>query len=134
MGRRKNYVVVGRSSDCDVVLTHPSVSFRHARLSWSGDQVVVEDLGSANGVYVLGARIRRASVRPGDEVFLGDCALPWSAAHLKPFLRSGTRGDTLYPEARRANEYRCRNCGSTGRLPTKRSLWLRRCLRCATVV
>ena len=46
----------------------PTVSARHARLSWEKGGTVVEDLGSANGTFVRGKRIERARIRPGDEL------------------------------------------------------------------
>ncbi len=49
----------GRGGKVDVVLDHASVSRRHAclHLSPSGEQVVVEDLGSANGTRVVTTRL-----------------------------------------------------------------------------
>lgn len=49
--------VVGRSSECHLALEDARVSRRHARFSVSPDAVVVEDLGSRNGVHVDGRRI-----------------------------------------------------------------------------
>jgi len=47
---------VGRDADCDVSIDDPSVSRRHAMLHL-GATPSIEDLGSANGVRVRGARI-----------------------------------------------------------------------------
>jgi transglutaminase-like putative cysteine protease len=88
-------VVVGRAEDCDLVIAHPTVSGRHAKLSWRGDKVLVEDLSSANGTFVQGQPIERALVRPGDDVQLGDVLLPWSDARLRPFLRQAAKGTAL---------------------------------------
>lgn len=65
-------MVVGRDASCDHVLDLPMVSGRHARLSSSGSQVLIEDLGSANGTFVGGRRIERAvAVVHGDRIGLG---------------------------------------------------------------
>jgi serine/threonine protein kinase len=64
-------VMVGRDRTCSIVLTHPAVSRRHARITLSGSNFVLEDLKSANGTYVNNARIERASLKPGDVVRFG---------------------------------------------------------------
>jgi len=83
-GYRVRYVVVGRSRDCDLVLSHTSVSGRHARLVWKGHRIIVEDLGSANGTFVRGEKVGKGVVRPGDDVRLGRVSLPWSDPALRP--------------------------------------------------
>lgn len=92
-------VIVGRASDCDLVIEHPTVSARHARLVWSAarSQLVLEDLHSANGTFVRGARVARVAVRPGEDVWLGQVALPWSAPALRRLLRAGAQGTALAP-------------------------------------
>ena len=50
-------VTIGRASDCNLVLDDGLVSRRHAQLSLDGGRVLVEDLGSSNGVFVNGDRI-----------------------------------------------------------------------------
>jgi hypothetical protein len=70
-------IVVGRGSECDLVVPHPSVSRRHARLS-VGPPLAVEDLGSANGTKVRGHRLGqgvRALVEHGVAIEIGDVAL-----------------------------------------------------------
>jgi adenylate cyclase len=49
-------MVIGRAADqCELVVPHPTVSRRHARLTLNGDALQVEDLGSTNGTAVNGA-------------------------------------------------------------------------------
>jgi eukaryotic-like serine/threonine-protein kinase len=64
-------VMVGRDRTCSIVLSHPAVSRKHARITASGTQLVLEDLKSANGTYVNNARIERAQLKPGDVVRFG---------------------------------------------------------------
>jgi hypothetical protein len=111
------YIVVGRSEDCDVVLRDPSVSGRHARLSWRGDKILLEDLGSANGTWVDGRKVRRLELRPGAEVRLGRATLPWSARSLQSFLRRGARGDTLVGVPIAGRRFICGSCGARGVMP-----------------
>lgn len=65
-------VVIGRQANLAVTLDSAAVSRRHARLTWEGDQVFVEDLGSSNGTYVNEAKIlRRTRLRSGDCLRIG---------------------------------------------------------------
>ena len=48
-------ILIGRGSDCQLVLEDDYVSTRHARVVDGPDGVYVEDLGSTNGTY-LGQR------------------------------------------------------------------------------
>ena len=65
-------VVVGRSTQVDVVVADNAVSRRHARLFRRGDDWLIEDLGSVNGTLVNGARVAEPKVlQPGDVVGVG---------------------------------------------------------------
>jgi hypothetical protein len=66
---------IGRSSGCDVVLTHLSVSRRHARLIPRDGIWVLHDLSSTNGSYLNGHRVSRCQLRPGDRLVLGAAVL-----------------------------------------------------------
>jgi len=62
---------VGRSTHCDFVLPHSTVSRRHAELRVAAMQVEVVDLGSRNGTFVNGTRIEAAMLRLLDVLQLG---------------------------------------------------------------
>ena len=64
-------VVVGRSSELDIVLMEDMVSRRHATLVQRGDKIHVEDRGSTNGTFVNGEKISIATVGKGDRVLIG---------------------------------------------------------------
>lgn len=61
----------GRSDDCDVVLSDPNVSRRHAHAVVLNGMVALVDLGSSNGTLVNGVPISRAFLMDGDVVTLG---------------------------------------------------------------
>jgi len=64
-------MMVGRDRSCSIVLAHPAVSRRHAKITLSGTTCVLEDLKSANGTYVNNTRVERAKLKPGDVVRFG---------------------------------------------------------------
>ena len=67
-----NDVMVGRDRTCSIVLAHPAVSRRHARITvGGGKEPVLEDLQSANGTYVNNTRIDRVVLKAGDVVRFG---------------------------------------------------------------
>jgi predicted component of type VI protein secretion system len=66
----------GRGPECTVRLAPRNVSRRHARFLEEDEAVWVEDLGSRNGTFVNGVRVRgRAAVAAGDEIRIADEAL-----------------------------------------------------------
>lgn len=66
---------VGRSEECDVFLLDPSVSRRHAVVAVEGGAPIVRDLGSTNGTFVNGERVKTQKLAEGDEVTFGKTTL-----------------------------------------------------------
>lgn len=64
-------ILVGRSSDLDMVLVEDMVSRKHAKITVTGDQIFIQDLGSTNGSFVNGEKIRRARLKEGDRILIG---------------------------------------------------------------
>ena len=64
----KMRTVFGRDEGCDVTLSGGEVSRKHAELTIEGEQLFVQDLESANGTFVNGKRVTRASLADGDEL------------------------------------------------------------------
>ncbi|GGK70500.1 peptide-binding protein [Sphaerisporangium melleum] len=72
--------VVGRGSECDLVLTDLTVSRVHAELRHESDSWLLVDLGSLNGTRLNGWRlVGPARVREGDEISFGECAFVLTA-------------------------------------------------------
>jgi ABC-type multidrug transport system ATPase subunit/pSer/pThr/pTyr-binding forkhead associated (FHA) protein len=67
----KKELTIGRGEANDIKLDGLQISTRHARLVQSGNDVVIDDLGSTNGVYVNGTRVSRQTVTPDDAVSIG---------------------------------------------------------------
>ena len=73
-------VTLGRLPDCDVVLSDPNVSRRHAEVRRRGNDFVVVDLASTNGTRVNGAGVRERRLTDGDEVSLGSTVVRFEAS------------------------------------------------------
>lgn len=75
-------VVVGSSPDCDVILSSPIISGRHASFQGRpGGRFLVTDLGSTNGVFVNEQRVQISEVGPSDRISLGSMWLDLQAVH-----------------------------------------------------
>ncbi|HMA97227.1 MAG TPA: sigma 54-interacting transcriptional regulator [Polyangiaceae bacterium] len=64
--------LVGRASDCDVVLSGPEISRHHAEMFRRGPLWVIRDLGSRNSIHINGHRIEQESLSPGDVLRIGE--------------------------------------------------------------
>ena len=72
----KGATLVGRDVNCALRLDHEGVSRRHLSLVRSGDEIFVEDLGSANGTALNGEPlVGTARLRDGDVLELADYRL-----------------------------------------------------------
>ena len=64
-------IVIGRSSELDMVLVEDMVSRRHAKISVESGDIFLEDLGSTNGSFVNGEKITRTKLAEGDRILIG---------------------------------------------------------------
>ena len=68
--------VLGREPEARVRIEDSTVSRRHARIVVSGDLARIEDLGSKNGTYVEGKRLRKpVRLANGDQIKVGSVFL-----------------------------------------------------------
>jgi transcriptional regulator with GAF, ATPase, and Fis domain len=91
-------ILLGTSEVCDVRLTDPTVSRRHAALETAGQRYRVTDLGSTNGTFIDGVAVVVAYVRGGEVARCGSTALRLEvdAEPARPALSNATRfGSTV---------------------------------------
>ncbi len=95
-------ITLGRSPSCNVVVEAERVSKVHARIERTRDQLLLEDLASANGTFVNGTRVRTAFLNAGDVVALaGDEAFRVDLQLAEVGVASGRHSATLEREARK---------------------------------
>ncbi len=76
-GERKDFPLrrgiwsIGRHPDCLLQIPAKEVSRKHCELTIGEGGVSVADMESANGTYVNGQRVRKKSLRPGDQLRIG---------------------------------------------------------------
>ena len=64
-------VTIGREPGCDVLLTSPTVSRRHALVAPNGEAWIVRDLGSGNGTFLDTRRVDEAPLPNGVAIRFG---------------------------------------------------------------
>ena len=64
-------ILIGRSRECDIVVSDPNVSRRHIELRRGERGWAAVDLGSTNGMKINGRRLSHAELEPGDRITIG---------------------------------------------------------------
>lgn len=94
-------IVIGREPDCDIVLDAPQISRHHVRITWAGNGWRVEDLDSANGLFVNERThaVKTALVQDDDVLFFGSYRFPVNRLRdfLDPNLASSDAGHMPLP-------------------------------------
>jgi diguanylate cyclase (GGDEF)-like protein len=70
---------IGRESSVGLVLDADSVSRRHARVEQAPNGYRLTDLGSTNGTYVNGMRVKEHMLRDGDRIQIGKTLIKYIA-------------------------------------------------------
>ncbi|MCH8333383.1 FHA domain-containing protein [Candidatus Sumerlaeota bacterium] len=73
-------LTVGREVTNTLSLQGTEISRKHAVIEEQGDQIIIRDLDSRNGVYVNGDRIKVQALKEGDEIVLGSTILIFNPA------------------------------------------------------
>jgi serine/threonine protein kinase len=60
--------LIGRSSECDLILRSSDVSKRHCQILLDDDGAWIEDLDSANGITVNDKPVKRSRLKNGDQL------------------------------------------------------------------
>lgn len=63
--------IIGRRNDCSLRIPSPLVSRQHCELTQAANRLIVKDLGSSNGTFVNGARVKQKELKSGDTLGVG---------------------------------------------------------------
>lgn len=103
---------IGRSYDSDIIIDNAGVSAHHARIIRNGDEFVIEDDASRNGIYVNGKRVTSKPLRFEDDVEISKHILKLTTApgvgappsHPKTQGEQTVQGATLEVDASQLGE------------------------------
>jgi predicted component of type VI protein secretion system len=65
---QSDVTTIGRSYDSDILIDNAGVSSHHAKIIKVGDDFIIEDNASRNGIFVNGRRVSRQPLNYGDDV------------------------------------------------------------------
>lgn len=68
-------LIIGRSSELDIVLVEDMVSRKHAKITLQNGKITIEDLGSTNGTFVNGEKVKSQRLKEGDRILVGTSIL-----------------------------------------------------------
>ncbi|MBN2215742.1 MAG: FHA domain-containing protein [Pirellulales bacterium] len=96
---------IGRSRDADLTVGHRMVSRKHCETYLDDGVMMIRDVGSLNGTYVKGRRVRSAPLLPGAKFTIGPITFRVHYQHsgkrakLPPIVPAEPDEETAVPEA-----------------------------------
>ncbi|MDI1442714.1 sigma 54-interacting transcriptional regulator [Polyangium sp. 6x1] len=91
-------LVLGKSAECDLVVTDPKVSRVHCEIRLTEQGVLLKDIQSRNGTFIRDVRVVEAFLSPGVPATVGDSTLvvqPSGGAAVLPLSMRGSFGDAV---------------------------------------
>ncbi|BBM86616.1 FHA domain-containing protein [Candidatus Uabimicrobium amorphum] len=73
-----NRITIGRGNENDVVLLDGSISRRHAQVYKDEKNIFLEDLNSANGIWINGKKVVFRALENGDVIQIGNAKMTFS--------------------------------------------------------
>lgn len=116
-------ILIGRGGELDIVLVEDMVSRKHAKITTTDGKIIIQDLGSTNGTFVNGEKIKRARLKEGDRVLIGTSILKLISAadsKLAPEANQMNRGELkqmLEDHSRRRKDASTAMSGSLSEMP-----------------
>jgi hypothetical protein len=86
---------LGRTSENDLPIDHPTISTLHCQVVWMNDSVVIRDCDSTNGTFIDGERINTAPLEPGQVLRVGAIELVLDSAKAAISVPDLSAADTV---------------------------------------
>ncbi|GHT83221.1 hypothetical protein FACS1894125_6720 [Actinomycetota bacterium] len=91
----KNITLLGRGSDCDIILEDTSASRKHMELRVTPTGTIASDLQSTNGIYIEGNKTTAANLVDGNTITIGKTIIRYyTPKSLSPVNRDENIFDT----------------------------------------
>jgi transcriptional regulator with AAA-type ATPase domain/pSer/pThr/pTyr-binding forkhead associated (FHA) protein len=71
----RSELIIGSWPECDICLPYTGVAQKHARITYDGTELRIEDLGTRKGLLVSGRKVRESALEVLDEIRLGGITL-----------------------------------------------------------
>lgn len=134
--------IIGRSTECDLVLGDAGASRKHAVLEEKHGRVSIRDLDSLNGIFVNDHFTKEFVLQDGDNVTIGShilqVVLPRSPAEDVPLVTSESHDQTMAMDREARIRITCPGCEATGFLDAKHLYSKKkvriRCPRCKQLI
>lgn len=75
----KNVTKIGKRDTNDMILSDKAISRLHCEIEYTSDSFLLRDLGSTNGTFLNGSRVKEAYLAPGDLIKIGNTTLEFVA-------------------------------------------------------
>jgi pSer/pThr/pTyr-binding forkhead associated (FHA) protein len=79
----KALVVLGRSSDCDIVINDPKCSRRHAQVEVTPNGFEIQILSESNAMKINGRETQSTTIKDGDIITIGDTDIRFNTTNTK---------------------------------------------------
>ncbi len=87
----QNVTKVGKRDTNDLVLSDKTVSRLHFEIEYTSDSYLLRDLGSTNGTFLNGSRVKEAYLAPGDLIKAGNTSMEFVAYDEKVKIEPSTK-------------------------------------------
>src|SRR5215813_5963369 len=95
-------LILGSAPNVDIPVDDPILSHRHCTVEIVGRQLVVTDLGSSDGTFARGQRIRQLAIETGEAFFIGKTRITFDEAESVPSNEPSATGRRATAETRAA--------------------------------
>lgn len=75
----KNVTKIGKRENNDLIVTDKTVSRNHMEIEYQQDSFLLRDLGSTNGTYLNGSKVKEVYLTPGDLIKIGSSTIEFEA-------------------------------------------------------